>query len=186
VLGFSPEDLERGGRLQHLNRRSDSQFFDDDVKWEDAGRPDLVISYYRKSRAAHVQLRNELAAKGLDTSDSDSILQKRSLQYIREHPWRHLALTIPFLWRGALVAFPVLALTLLYAMRRRRWELALFALPAFGLVMFYALFSHFIPRYGAPVVPIVIVCAAVLLKDLVEWARRRRSEFKVGSETAGA
>ena len=32
---------------------------------------------------------------------------------------------------------------------RRRDYLALFALPAFGLVMFFALFSHFIARYGS-------------------------------------
>jgi 4-amino-4-deoxy-L-arabinose transferase-like glycosyltransferase len=186
ILGFSPDDLERGGRLQRLNRRPTSDFFAQDDFWEKAGRPDRVVSYYRKARAAHVQLKNELMARGEDPAQSDSILQERSLRYIREHPWRHLALTIPFLWRGALIAFPVLALTLWLSVRRRKWELARFALPAFGLVMFYALLSHFIPRYGAPVFPLVIVCAATLLKDLLESRGLRRSRVPLKQETSDA
>jgi 4-amino-4-deoxy-L-arabinose transferase-like glycosyltransferase len=177
ALGFSPDDLERGGRLQRLNRRPTSDFFADDKVWEKAGRPDRVVSYYRKARAAHVQLKNELTARGEDPAQSDAILQERSLAYIREQPWRHLALMIPMLWRGALFAFPVLAFTLWHAVRRRNWALARFALPAFGLVMFYALFSHFIPRYGAPVFPVAIVCVAALLKDFLASRRPRQSQI---------
>jgi 4-amino-4-deoxy-L-arabinose transferase-like glycosyltransferase len=186
ILGFTPDDLERGGRLQRLNRRSTSNFFVEDNLWEEAGRPDRVVSFYRKARAAHVQLKNELMARGEDPAQSDAILQERSLRYIREHPWRHFALTIPFLWRGALIAFPVLALTLWLSVRRRNWELARFALPAFGLVMFYALLSHFIPRYGAPVFPLVIVCAGALLKDLFESGGLRRSRVPLKQEAADA
>jgi hypothetical protein len=186
ILGFSPHDLERGGRLQRLNRRSTSDFFAEDNLWEAAGRPDRVVSYYRKARAASVQLKNELRARGEDPAQADAILQERSLRYIREHPWRHLALTIPFLWRGALFTFPILALTLWQAARRRDWGLARFALPAFGLVMFYALLSHFIPRYGAPMFPVVIVCVAALLKCFLEWRGSRSSRVRLKLDAADA
>jgi 4-amino-4-deoxy-L-arabinose transferase-like glycosyltransferase len=186
ILGFSPDDLKRGGRLQRLNRRPTSDFYAEDELWEKAGRPDRVVSYYRKARAASRQFKNELMARGEDPAQSDAILQERSLRYIREHPWRHLALTIPFLWRGALFTFPVLAFTLWQAVRRRNWGLARFALPAFGLVMFYALFSHFIPRYGAPVFPVVIVCVAALLKDFLESRGPRQSRVRLKPEAADA
>jgi 4-amino-4-deoxy-L-arabinose transferase-like glycosyltransferase len=186
ILGFSPDDLERGGRLQRLNRRPTSNFEAEDDRWEAAGRPDRVVSYYRKARAASVQLKHELRARGEDPARSDAILQERSLQYICEHPWRHLALTIPFLWRGALFTFPVLALTLWQAVRRRNWARARFALPAFGLVMFYALLSHFIPRYGAPVFPLVIICVAALLKDLLDSRGSRHSRARIKPEAADA
>jgi 4-amino-4-deoxy-L-arabinose transferase-like glycosyltransferase len=184
ALGFSPDDLERGGRLQRLNRRPTSDFYAEDIFWEKAGRPDRVVSYYRKARAAHVQLKSELTARGEDPAQSDAILQERSLAYIREQPWRHLAVTIPMLWRGALFTIPVLAFTLWHAVRRRNWALARFGLPAFGLVMFYALFSHFIPRYGAPVFPAVIVCVAALLKNCLESRGARQSRLRLKPETA--
>jgi predicted branched-subunit amino acid permease len=85
---------------------------------------------------------------------------------ILQHPWRHLALIIPFLWRGATFVFPILIVVLVIAVRRRREDLAVFALPAFGLVVFFALFSHFIARYALPAREVATVSLIALVAFL--------------------
>ena len=95
---------------------------------------------------------------------ADDLLKARALKIILEHPWRNLALTIPFLWRGATLTFPVLAISLLVALRMRRYDFFLFAAPAFGTVMLYALFTHFIARYDLPALAIATVALVVLVK----------------------
>ncbi len=164
-LGFGPDDLRRGGRLQHLNRDPLSEFAADDYQAELQGRPDLAISYYRRARAERVKLTTELEAAGDPSAGvtADQRLQRRAMSLIEAHPIDHLAATAPFMWRGAPRCFPLLLLTLLIAWRMRREDLGFFALPAFGLVMFYALLSHFIPRYSIPAEPVTAVAAACLI-----------------------
>ena len=55
----------------------------------------------------------------------------------------------------------MLLIGLLIALRRRRYEFLVFAAPAFGTVMLYALFTQFIPRYGAPALSMAIVTLVV-------------------------
>jgi hypothetical protein len=62
-------------------------------------------------------------------------------------------------------------ITFAYAFRHRRYDLALFVLPAFGTVAFYALLTHFIPRYGSTPYPIVFVTACVMLAS---WRASKR------------
>ena len=170
MLGFGPRDLQRGGPLQRLNRYPSADFHADDVAAERAGRPDLAISYYRQARAQRQQLYDEIGAT-LGSSEVDRRLQERALGMIGEQPLRHLATTVPFLWRGAFVAFPVLVVGLFVAWRYRDLKFATLLWPSLGLVLFYGLLSHFIPRYGLPVVPIIIV-AALLLPGRARRARR--------------
>jgi hypothetical protein len=177
VFGFTPADLRRGGRLQHLNTALDSDFAADDLAAERAGRPDQTFTYYRQARAERTKIEMELDRAGRPQAEleGDDILKKRAMTLIIAHPWRHLALTIPFLWRGATFAFPVLAFALVWALRRRCYDLALFALPAFGLVMFFALFSHFISRYGVPAREVATVVFVALLA--LVWRPRATREF---------
>jgi hypothetical protein len=167
ILGFTPADLRRGGRLQHLNISEDADFAHDDIAAERAGRPELSLTYYRKARAERTQIEMQLAQAGDSQAElhGDEILKKRAAAMIMAQPGRWLVLTIPFLWRGATLVFPILVIALALAIRRRRYDLALFALPAFGLVMFYALFSQFIARYGVPaheVAMVVLISLAAL------------------------
>jgi hypothetical protein len=170
ILGFTPADLRRGGRLQRLNISEDADFARDDIAAERAGRPELSLTYYRKARAERTQIEMQLAQAGDPQAElhGDEILKKRAAAMIMAQPGRWLALTIPFLWRGATLVFPILVIALALAIRRRRYDLALFALPAFGLVMFYALFSQFIARYGVPAheVAMVVLMSLVALPFL--------------------
>jgi hypothetical protein len=104
ALGYSPHDLQRGGRLQRLNRSRDSDFYQDDLKAERAGEPNGAISLYRKAQAERVKISGKTGDWGLEI---DEVLKQRALTIIREHPVRHFAMTMPFLWRGALVTFPL-------------------------------------------------------------------------------
>jgi hypothetical protein len=112
----------------------------------------------------------------------DEILKERALAIIREHPFKHIALTLPFLWRGAFISFPVLLAALIYAVHRSMPTLGVFVLPALGLLLFYALFSHFIPNYAVPTLPVVIICAMRLLGDAIsanerKWVRLHGNEL---------
>lgn len=173
MLGFSENDLERGGRLQRLNRAAGSSFAADDRDADLAGRPDDAISFYRRGRAERVKLDRELEEAGHPSpgTAAEAILQSRALRMIMDDPFKHLATTIPFLWRGAAISFPIFIAVLAYCLWQRRNGFACFVLPSFGMVMFYALFTHFIPRYGEPAVPVAVVSAFVLLHMLVTRTR---------------
>jgi hypothetical protein len=177
ILGFTPADLRRGGRLQHINTALDSDFAADDLAAERAGRPDQTLTYYRQARAERTKIEMDLDRAGNTQAelDGDDILKKRAMDLIFAHPWRHLALTIPFMWRGAAFVFPILVVALVIAVRRRRYDLALFCLPAFGLVMFFALFSHFIARYALPAREVATVALIALVALL--WLPKTKSAF---------
>lgn len=174
ALGFAPRDLERGGRLQRLNRGADSSFHEADVAAELAGRPEEAISYYRKGRAERVRLTRIAAGAGEPAPEvaADAALKAQALERIAEHPLRHLAMSLLFVWRGAPFACPVLVAALVFGLRRRDQALVAFAVPALGLVAFYALFSHFIPRYGLPAMPVAVVAGIVLAASATAVLRR--------------
>ena len=174
ALGFSEADLQKGGRLQRLNRAESSDFAEQDRAAELAGNPDAAISFYRKARAERQRLHNELSATPGDiTTEADRILQQQAIALIRNHLGNHLAMTIPFLWRGAATVAAVLLICFTYAVSRRNIELAIFVLPSIGLVLFYGLFNHFIPRYSTPAVPVAIVAGLVLTKALWDLGKMK-------------
>jgi hypothetical protein len=186
ALGFSAADLQRNGRLQRLND-VESDFADDDLAAERAGAPERTISYYRRARAERVKMeRAFFAADGPQPEiAADDALKDRAVSLILQRPSMHLALTIPFLWRGATLVFPVLLIGLVHAARRRRYDLLVFGLPAFGAVMLYGLFTHFIGRYDLPSFSIATV---VLLVSMLSQRSAPRQEANItsGAPTAAS
>jgi hypothetical protein len=160
-----------------LNRSSDSDFAAADIAAEQAGRPQDAVSYYRQARAERVKLEHELSAANVPNPGvaADKLLQQRAMDLIRTHPWKHLAATVPFLWRGATGAFPILVIAVVVALRRRCYEAVLLALPALGLVVFYALLSHFIPRYSVPVRPVLVALLVIAAKFTWDALRARKA-----------
>jgi hypothetical protein len=94
---------------------------------------------------------------------------------IAAHPWRHLALTVAFMWRGAVIAFPILVIGLAFAFWRKRFDLVLFLLPSFGLVLIYALFTPFFWRYGWPSRLVANLTILILLKLMWDMFGARRA-----------
>ena len=173
VTGFHEGDLERDGRLRRFNYARNSSFAASDLAAEQAGRPDAAISLYRQERAERVRLRMQYHAAGHPRSmvAADDELKRRSILLLREHPLRHLAWVIPYIWWSAALMFPLLLVALTYSIRSSRRSVLLFIVPGLGLLAFYALFTVFEPRYGIPVRPLAIVAGIVLLASA--WDRIR-------------
>ena len=174
VTGFKNEDVHAGGRLERLRRRAN---IENDEPAADEGRLEDVISYYYRAKAMRTPILAELNAAGHPNAlaEADAILQKKAIEMIKADPWKHLAMTLPFMFRGAIFMFPFFSLMLIYAWRRRDAALAAYILPSYGLIWFYALVSHFILRYADPSAPIVAVCAVVLLHQWLEKRRLKRA-----------
>jgi len=176
ITGFSEKDLQRGGRLQRLNRMNNSDFAEGDRQAERAGRPDLAISFYRRARAERVkrEMRYDAAGHPNPQDAADAELQSLALQEFKAHPLRHLAMTGPFVWRGAGLLAPLLLLiSLVYSFRAGRNDLRLLTLMALGYVLFYALLTPFEYRYSLPLSPIIVVIGVVLVT--AAWSRFRVS-----------
>jgi hypothetical protein len=192
-LAAQPEDLLAGGRWQRLNRGASDFVLNDIVAARD-GRPEDAISFHRQVAATHARERERLTAQGVQhvEVELERWFRSEGLRLIREQPGRHALMTLPAAWRGfwgfpygelpllspgraALVidlinlagglALGGLALAGLLA-RRPEW-LALTLVPV-GLLAFYALFTHNIPRYMMPVIPLMLVSLVSL-----PWLLRR-------------
>ena len=167
VLGFSPSDLQRGGRLARLNDGVEpADFHSDDVAAVSVGDPNAALSYYMRGRAELMKVRRELEQAGHANPEvgADRLLQERALPMIKADMGRHLAMTIPLIWRGATVSFAFLVLALGYSLLRRDYALSLFIVPALALLTFYALLSNvFITRYELPALAVATVVAFALL-----------------------
>ncbi|MFW5768144.1 MAG: hypothetical protein ACOCXO_07230, partial [Bacteroidota bacterium] len=206
VLGFSKEDLMLGGRLQRLNSRS-SDFDEIDIMAARNADPDAAISFRRKQGAERNKLSRELEEQGVSNPGSvaDSMLQKKAIRMILDAPLKHLAMTIPFAWYG-MWAFPVTiwkdALGVLYvipagilnllgyacmmfmpvlALKRRKPELLLIFLFPIGMVLFYALFTHGLPRYNLPAVPFMLIALAA---TCLMFYKRNHDEHQHGQGKA--
>jgi hypothetical protein len=162
LLGVSSSDLQRGGRLQRLNRLPEADFYRDDIAAWRAAKPDEAITFIRKALAEQLRLQRLAVANGESAESADAELQRRAVAMIAEAPARHLATTPLFLWRGAFFPLPVLLAALAVAVWRRDYGLGAFVLPALGTIAFFALFTHFLPRYAVPVLPTAVVTVVVL------------------------
>jgi hypothetical protein len=193
-----PGDLEKGGRWQRLNRRR-SAFAQEDLEAQQAGDPSAAISFHRIAGAYVVADRTRARESGhpAPLNAADNRLKRRAIAWILEDPIAHLKVTLPTFWRGLwsmplielpglmhntqqraiellnLSGFAALLATGLFALLQRRARLLGAVLPALGLIAFYALFTHNIPRYYAPVHPLMLVLAGLILHHVVRSSGRR-------------
>jgi hypothetical protein len=176
-LGFSANDVRRGGRLQRLDNDPDSRLSQEDLAFEKLGEPEKTVTFYRQARAEREKLEHDLEVAGSAHPDvaADEQLKSRALATFVEHPWRHLTLSPLFLWRGAAQTMLILLVVLLCSARLRRADLALLALPSLGMVAAYTLFSPFFPRYGFPMHLMAIVLVVIVCKLLWDAAHRMAS-----------
>jgi len=168
LTGFTPPDLEAGGRLQHLAMGLPGAAGQRDLENEDEGRPELALTWYRQSRAVYERYRRAEIAAGAryPPGAADRKTEADGFKLIAGRRWMHFALFVPLLLRGATVIFPLLVLTLVYARAARRGELAVFILPALGFVLFYAMITHFVQRYGWLPRPASTIALIVIVAEL--------------------
>lgn len=191
ITGFRDADLEAGGRLQHLAMGLGGAAGRRDQESEDTGRPEEALTWYRESRATYERyLRQERAAGArYAPGAADKLTQQDGFKLIERRLFMHFALFAPLLLRGAMVIFPLLILTLVYARAARRADLAVFILPALWIVLFYAMITHFVQRYGWLPRPASTIALVIIAAELWRhgWPRNRapaRSSMRVGAADA--
>lgn len=169
LTGASITDLRPGGALQRFSRAAPV----DPVAVERAalaGRgPVGGLSFYRTAKARYLALVDRHAGGIAPLTAADADARAEAIALIRRRPDLHLLMTPAFLWRGLGGLTVWLALAGVVALARRRDDLAVFLLPAVGLGLFLAAFSHFIPRYAWPMIP----AACVILPLILETGLRK-------------
>lgn len=193
LFGYSPADLERGGVAQHLNRRSTSSFAKDDIAAEKGARPDLAVSYARQMGAEWRKRTRSLTRSdvfGASRRAEDDMGREAKSEILRM-PFRHIGLFLPLFWQGMWVpnvpvwAAPILCFGLLGAfflgLARRTLPLVAFTVPSIAIMSIYVAATHNIPRYTQPLVPVMIVCVAVLISIAIPWVRRQMSQSSIAS-----
>jgi|SRR5579871_498267 len=175
-LGYGPSDLKKGGRLQRLNDDIAGGFSQEDLSAETEGEPGHALTFYRRARAARVALANgfERAGDPDPMLAADAVLQGQGIRLIEAHPFRNLALTLPFLWRSAPITFPLLLAAFALAWATRRAAVGAFVLPALAAIGFSASITYFFPRFERVPHPIAIAAGAICIHWLLLRAFRRR------------
>lgn len=177
ILGFSPRDMGLGGRLERLGGGvPGTAVYDHDKAAEIAGRPENTISFYHRPRAERIRLEREFKRNHDPISDvsADGRLQKEGMLLIKSDVWANLAMVVPLLWRSAPLIFPALALALGYGIWVKRYTLALFILPSFATLSFYALATQFEPRPASIAHATAVVSTVTMLHALWLWRQGRR------------
>lgn len=176
-LGFSSKDLLEDGILERLNRK-------------------LPVSFYQLARSERVQLREFYEGKSIVNSNAqaDKYQQREAVRMIVESPFRHVAMTPLFFWRGIpsikptslkrylsfMNDFPLgLILTLFYfgvglwCFIKKHYKILLFCMPGSAMILFHSLFSHNIQRYNVPATSSMLVLLAVVCFIIIKRIRMR-------------
>ena len=196
-LGAEPGDFERGGRWQRLNRYL-SSFWESDRRAAYEGDPDKAISFHYNLAAQYNQRVFQKRAQDHPYPDQavGDEMKGEALSMLKARPWRHVAMTVPFLWHGfwsfkkvevpfvsletqdaineLLNLFAGVALFGVFAyglVRRHAQWVAVTVLPV-GLMVFYAFLTHNIPRYSTPAHPLMLLALVLVVRSL--WLRVRQ------------
>jgi hypothetical protein len=187
MLGFSPRDLGLGGRLERLGGGvPGTAVYDHGRAAEIAGRPENTVSFYHRARAERIRLEREFARNHDPISDvsADGMLQREGMRLIKGDVWANLAMVVPLLWRSAPLIFPALAFALGYGIWVKRYTLALFILPSFATLSFYALATQFEPRPASIAHATAVVSTVTMLHALWLWRHRGRRVAAPPSEVS--
>jgi 4-amino-4-deoxy-L-arabinose transferase-like glycosyltransferase len=182
-LGFTEEDLKRGGRLQRFNEDAGTTVDESGIAAEAAGRPENAISFYRKARAERTRIETDFGAHGDPHPDvaADLVMENEGFQVVEGELGHNLEMTIPLLWRGAPLIFPVLLLVFGYSLWAKRYTLSLLILPSLAMLSFYALATNFVPRYSALFHPTAVAAIVILIYALWQLrVRKGRTEERPG------
>lgn len=167
LMNLSEADFACGGSLSAFNRKLPC----DRQALLDARYGDVSALYLKGKRAITKQF-------DLSGEQKKAVALKR----IAEQPWSHVRSTLPLGWRGFWpfkpttwldlsvnpLAFLSLLLLPLLGLRYRRPVWILIPATAVGFFAFYAGVSHFLPRYSAPLIPVALVCLAMVAVALFQ------------------
>jgi len=184
-LGYNENDLLPGGKYCRLIRHQPGD--EENVIY---GDPDLVTSYWEKAKAISIGIdrKNE---KIIDQYGKSKL--EASKRLIFKNLDRHIYMVLPFSWRGIwsfsgrtyftimlfdLLCFLCFFTVPLMAIKNKNNTLFIFSLFSIGIFVFHALFSHFLWRYSAPLIPITIISFMVIFKPFIDYFYIRINKYK--------
>jgi len=123
-------------------------------------------SFHNTFNKKHGLIRSRLIEKKLEINDYN--LFKESIYSFVEKPFKHLATSVLFLYRGMWVPSVdrysnILGFTffflfyLKFIYNFRNFKIILNYSPIFVILLFHAIFTHYIPRYSLPLFPLIII-----------------------------
>lgn len=106
--------------------------------------------------------------------ESDKKLKNIAISKILSSPWAHIKATIIFAWRGIfsfntnmplinLFAFASMLIIPFTLLSKSNEEILVVSLFSNLIFWFYASFTHFLPRYSAPLIPVSIICGLFIV-----------------------
>lgn len=173
TFGLDERDLLPTGRLARLVRGHPQDL---------QARQNLdvahTISYYYHATTLAYKARVEAYQQQRSMLEANRQTQRMAMQLIMQHPLQHLQATWLFAYRGLNVQhadmvtfagfFALLALGVSGVRSRDPAAFVLACLPTL-MFLFYALCSHFIPRYADPLIPFWLLGLIVLLIKGKPW-----------------
>ncbi|WP_206749810.1 hypothetical protein [Synechococcus sp. UW179A] len=165
LMGLSDEELSCDGRLAVFERYLEC----DRVALKQERYGDVRSLYQRGKRALPYEL-----------SLNDSERKAYALREFSRNPLNVLTTSIPLSWRGFwgfrsrywngvllnAFAFPALFLSPILSIVQRRLSWLMVSVVPISLFGFYALVSHFLPRYSLPIAPISVLCLTMLMVSI--------------------
>ena len=154
------------------------------------GDPNLVTSYWEKAKAISIGI--DRKNKKIIDQYGKSILEA-SKRLILKNLDRHIYMVFPFSWRGIwsfsgrthfiimlfdLLCFFCFFTVPLMAIKNKNSTLFIFSLFSVGIFVFHALFSHFLWRYSAPLIPITIISFMVIFRPFLDYLYNRINKYK--------
>lgn len=195
-LGFNPRSLDQGGEYQRLIRRKlgdadwgaeimaqperATSYFSKAFAIQQTVRLNL---FKQKHPGINFLTENDLMLIHQGRADfsmmkADKEVKLLAIKLIRQNFLNHLKGTVLFAWRGlwsfnqgawALNALAFVALLSLPVVAIKQKQPEVLAASLFGVLLFtfYAFFTHFLPRYSAPLIPLSVLSLAYVAITLL-------------------
>ncbi len=148
--------------------------------------------YYNVTRiewgAKNIEDTNTISSEST-SFEKDKELRDLAIKKILNNPVRHILAIPQFMWRGIFaesgfrISIPstdvqvvnnnILNLFLFFcfiylfviSIKRKYFNLFAFLMPSMYLFLMYSFFTHYIPRYSIPLIPILIVSSVILISN---------------------
>lgn len=191
LTGFSATDRLTGGRLQRLTR-----FPNGDLEKRAAGDEAGAISYYIKATTHDRNVHLDFQEKVLDQVQArilaDQAIKKEAIKKITSDIPAHLRASLVFAWRGSWPCntvdgrwkssyprhpvwqefLPFLGLVsmwgiLIFGVLKRQVTSVILSILGVSAFTFYAMATHFLPRYSEMMISLWVICFFYLVTQSV-------------------
>ena len=155
-------------------------------------------SYFRSPDAEWAKLLKKYSAFKNGPQMAEREFRKRALKKISAHPFRHIAATFPFAWRGHFVErgyqlnvpfsiqipssfivnilyFTSLLFTAFISWKKETWPLFAFCLPALYLFIAHSFLTHSEPRFNIPLIPILVATFLISIHSVMPYRKGLKS-----------